>query len=529
MLGHDTNLATLQAYLTARLGDSLLIAQRTEQGPAAFKRPADFDEFALLHALPVDVPIDELGRQALDSGRAIGWPLEDARCLCVAVVQVQARTQVFIISVQDVHPLQGCRLLRLAAEAWGMTKEVEENRRGLSESAAQLGHLFEEQSWLRDIARNAADLARTHNAVELANHILEPLVYLLKTQDLFLIVDPQETACIGLTDRKYGDSLLSTAAVRRLLAGLSFTRDSAAIVKNNARFVTADGLVKSIVAVPIHSSRHFLGCLVAINRLSTETANETTAHNPEFGSDEVGLLEEAAVLLATQALNIHLLKQSNQLLLGTLHAMSNAIDARDHYTQGHSERVATLAHSLARIYGLSENACQEVYLAGILHDIGKIGVPDAVLLKNGPLTAEEFKVIQTHPEIGYRIVEKLEHLQFVLPGILYHHERWDGRGYPHGLSGALIPLMARILAVADAFDAMTSSRPYRNAMPPEKAYQIISNGAAEQWDALVVECLKTWYAEHVTSTDRLQTSSEPLIPLGSPVEYISQAILSLGY
>lgn len=89
--------------------------------------------------------------------------------------------------------------------------------------------------------------------------------------------------------------------------------------------------------------------------------------------------------------------------------------------------------------------------------------------------------------------------------------------------------MARILAVADAFDAMTSSRPYRNALPPEKAYQIICNGAAEQWDALIVECFKTWYAEDVTSANGLQTSLEPLIPLGSPVEYISQAILSLGY
>lgn len=254
----------------------------------------------------------------------------------MAAVHAQARTQVLIITVQDIHPLQGCRLLQLAAEAWELTRQVEENWQALSESAAELVHLFEEQSWLRDIARNTANLARAHSAVELANHILEPLVYLLKTQDLFLIVDPEETACIGLTDRKYGASPLSTAAVRRLLTGLGFTRDSAAIVKNNARFVTADGLVKSIVAVP----------------------------------------------------------------------------------------------SLARIYGLSENACQEVYLSGILHDIGKIGVPDAVLLKNGPLTAEEFKVIQTHPEIGHRIVEKLGHLQFVLPGILYHHERWDGYGYP---------------------------------------------------------------------------------------------------
>ncbi|MCA9134290.1 MAG: HD-GYP domain-containing protein, partial [Planctomycetales bacterium] len=144
------------------------------------------------------------------------------------------------------------------------------------------------------------------------------------------------------------------------------------------------------------------------------------------------------------------------------------------------------------ILGLSTAACQEIYLAGILHDIGKIGVPDSILKKDGPLSEAEFRVICQHPEIGYHTVEPLGHLQFALPGILYHHERWDGAGYPHGLRGQSIPLMARILAVADAFDALTSSRPYRQGVPRERARQIILGGAGEQWDAEVVECLQLW-------------------------------------
>ncbi len=119
-----------------------------------------------------------------------------------------------------------------------------------------------------------------------------------------------------------------------------------------------------------------------------------------------------------------------------------------------------------------------IYVAGILHDVGKIGVPDRVLLKAGTLSDEEFDIIKQHPEIGYRIVEQLGKLHFTLPGVLYHHERWDGRGYPQGLAGDDIPLMARIIAVADSFDAMTSSRPYRNAMPLSQACDIIHDAAA---------------------------------------------------
>ncbi|MEM8733730.1 MAG: HD-GYP domain-containing protein, partial [Planctomycetota bacterium] len=236
--------------------------------------------------------------------------------------------------------------------------------------------------------------------------------------------------------------------------------------------------------------------------------------------------EEAAVLLTTQAQNMYLLLQSNQLFLGTLRAMSSAIDARDPYTQGHSERVARLSYDLASILGLSAAACHEIYLSGVLHDIGKIGIPDNVLLKPGKLTEEEFEIIKQHPTIGHRIVERLGHLQFALPGVLHHHERWDGRGYPHGLKGLAIPLMARIMAVADAFDAMTSSRPYRTAMPIEKAKSIINGGANEQWDGEVVECFNKWLEQQDIPQD-IQKQTNSVIPINEPMEQLSQAVMSL--
>jgi HD-GYP domain-containing protein (c-di-GMP phosphodiesterase class II) len=126
-------------------------------------------------------------------------------------------------------------------------------------------------------------------------------------------------------------------------------------------------------------------------------------------------------------------------------------------------------------------------MAGLLHDLGKIGIDDGVLRKPGKLTEAEFEHVKTHVEIGYRILRDLRKMQHVLPVVLHHHESWDGSGYPHGLRGENIPFLARIAAVADAYDAMASDRPYRNGMPDEKLDSIIRAGAGKQWDAKVVE------------------------------------------
>ena len=128
-----------------------------------------------------------------------------------------------------------------------------------------------------------------------------------------------------------------------------------------------------------------------------------------------------------------------------------------------------------------------MYLAGLLHDIGKIGIRDDVLTKRGPLTDDELKHIQQHPIIGHRILADLHAMAHLLPGVLNHHERYDGHGYPEGLKGDSIPLLARILAVADSFDAMNTLRPYRAAMPLERIDQILREGAGIQWDPLVID------------------------------------------
>jgi len=207
----------------------------------------------------------------------------------------------------------------------------------------------------------------------------------------------------------------------------------------------------------------------------------------EFGSVEAQLLNSIAAMLASQARNVGLYREKESLLVAVVRALVSAVDAKDPYTCGHSERVALVARRLADACGLDEEECERIYLTGLLHDVGKIGVSDAVLSKPGKLTPAEFDEIKRHTELGWSILCELEQLRYVLPGVLHHHETFHGQGYPDALSGEAIPLVARILAVADAFDAMASDRPYRPGMEIAKVTAILREGAGTQWDPWVIE------------------------------------------
>ncbi len=174
--------------------------------------------------------------------------------------------------------------------------------------------------------------------------------------------------------------------------------------------------------------------------------------------------------------------EAGNMLQGLLRSLVSAVDANDAYTCGHSLRVALYARQLGEAAGLVPTTLDRIYLAGLLHDIGKIGVDTRVLRKAGRLTDDEFAQIRQHPVVGHHILSGIPQVHDVLPGVLHHHERYDGRGYPHKLAGADIPLMARILAVADSFDAMTSDRNYRHARPAAKALAEVAQCAGTQFD-----------------------------------------------
>ena len=176
-------------------------------------------------------------------------------------------------------------------------------------------------------------------------------------------------------------------------------------------------------------------------------------------------------------------------LLEAISSLSTMVEGRDDYTEGHCQRIAELSVAVGLRMGLDERGIRDLTYAGLLHDIGKVAIPDAILLKPGPLDEEERRTMQQHCTIGRRILQSLQPLRQVAQIVEQHHERFDGTGYPRGLHGEQILLSARIIAVVDAFDAMTSSRPYRRALPREEAARRLRAGRGTQFDPDVVEVL----------------------------------------
>ncbi len=210
-----------------------------------------------------------------------------------------------------------------------------------------------------------------------------------------------------------------------------------------------------------------------------------------FGERDIRVLSILASQAALALQNANLFSQRDDLYLATLDAMARTIDARDPYTAGHSQRVATYSVAIGRTLGLDQKQLNALQRGGVLHDIGKIGVSDAVLRKPGPLTPEERTEIEQHPVIGYALLRDMSFIADVLEMVRHHHERWDGAGYPDRLAGQQIPLMARIMAVADAFDSMTSTRPYRASLPLPIARARLLEASGSQFWPPAVEALVT--------------------------------------
>jgi HD-GYP domain-containing protein (c-di-GMP phosphodiesterase class II) len=202
-------------------------------------------------------------------------------------------------------------------------------------------------------------------------------------------------------------------------------------------------------------------------------------------------LEQAQAQLREYARDIaETYRRLQQTYLETLDSLAAAVEGRDGMTAGHSHRVAYYAGVLGDALGLRTAARRDLHYGSLLHDIGKIGIPDAILNKPGKLTEGEWEIMRRHPEIGARMIEGVEFLRPALPIIVAHHERWDGGGYPRGLAGETIPLGARIFQVADTLDAIVSDRPYRRGQPLEAALAEIRRHAATQFDPSVVEALE---------------------------------------
>lgn len=182
-------------------------------------------------------------------------------------------------------------------------------------------------------------------------------------------------------------------------------------------------------------------------------------------------------------------RQFQRLSIQVMQSLAGAIDAKDKYTKGHSQRVAMYAREIAKRYGYDDEKQEDIYFAGMLHDIGKIGIPNEIINKTGKLTDEEYEMIKTHPVIGAEILSNISEIPNIAVGARWHHERYDGKGYPDGLKGKDIPELARIIGVADAYDAMTSKRSYRDVLSQEIVRAEIEKGIGTQFDPVFAKIM----------------------------------------
>ncbi|MDX1631401.1 MAG: HD domain-containing protein [Thermoanaerobaculia bacterium] len=207
-------------------------------------------------------------------------------------------------------------------------------------------------------------------------------------------------------------------------------------------------------------------------------------------------------------------KENQELFIGSIRALAGAVDAKDPYTRGHSERVARYSRTIARYLGQDEEFLYRIWISGVLHDVGKIGIEDRILKKGGVLTNEEYEEMKLHPVIGYDILKSLDALEEMLPAIRWHHEAWNGRGYPDGLKGEAIPLIARIVSVGDTFDAITTNRPYQKAYTPEYAVETITKLTGARFDAKVVTAFLRAFQDGAIEVEE-QPPAEEVMGLGA--------------
>lgn len=238
------------------------------------------------------------------------------------------------------------------------------------------------------------------------------------------------------------------------------------------------GLVtRSLMSVPMVREGKSIGAIQAINK----------RNGALFTHEDLDLFRNIADSAALSVENARLFQELHASYDATLEALTMALDLRDRETEGHSRRVVEYTARLAQQIGLDKNTVEDIKRGALIHDVGKIGVPDAVLHKPGPLDPEERKIIERHPQAGYEMLLGIPYLSEEIKIVLAHQEKWDGTGYPLGLKGEAIPLGARLFMIADTFDALTSDRPYRKGKPYEVARQIISEEAGRQFDPLAVK------------------------------------------
>ncbi len=362
--------------------------------------------------------------------------------------------------------------------AW-MSQDVDDHQRQTDELnllSQQLGETYEELSLVYRVSAQmtvtqdpATFMAESCDELQQVVGLKWAAIHLMETDERLQDLRGKLFA----TGKARPDDVKLASVGRILLSRLAASGDSM-IVDNVASLgiKMLNDVADRLLIVPLTRDHKTLGVLFGADKLD----------GSDISSVDSKLVTSLAQNIGIFLANAMLYNDQQDMFMGTLRALVSAIDAKDTYTFGHSERVAWVSRCLARGAGLDEHTCERVYLSGLVHDVGKIGVPEAVLTKPGKLTDDEFEMIKTHPRIGGRILQDIRQMHDLLPGVLFHHERYDGDGYPDGLAGDAIPLFGRLICLADSFDAMSSDRTYRESLPTDHVVQEIERCSGTQFD-----------------------------------------------
>jgi putative nucleotidyltransferase with HDIG domain len=357
----------------------------------------------------------------------------------------------------------------------------------INDLAGALTTSYEELSMLHNLL---SDIAVRTDATEIGELLVDETTRTLNCRRVSLLVMDERgkylrvLAARGVPEEARAILIPTDYSV----AGHVLSEDGLLMVDDIAEYPELVGLSRgnyetgsfAIVRVPLSARGEAVGVLTATERNGA----------PEFTARDRKLFEGLSSIGASALLSCRLHATVNEQMMSTIQALATAVDAKDHYTHDHSGRVARLCVATVRHMGIIDpTTCREVELAGLLHDIGKIGIPDSILSKTEGLTAQEYATVKSHAHIGARIVEQVKGLERVAKAIRHHHERHDGLGYPLGLSGATIPLASKLISAADVFDTLTSDRPYRKRVSSEEAVRELRQSAGTQQDPSVVEAL----------------------------------------
>jgi putative nucleotidyltransferase with HDIG domain len=394
-----------------------------------------------------------------------------------------------------------------------LKEEIRDYKKQLSEMIGKSSRLDrslkEREGEVRDLQKGLKKLVTLTELSQILNSTLEPRTVRRRAMEAATELMEAEVGSLLLIDEETGQLYFEVAlgdkedAVKTFhlkmgegIAGWVAQHGEPLIVhdaQSDPRFFSevdkkSKFTTKSVICVPVKVKEETIGVLEAINKLD----------GGAFSEEDLTLFQSLADQVAVALDNARLLAEIEELFFQTASSLADAIEKRDPYTGGHTKRVTTYCIAIAEQIDLEPNEMRWLKFAAILHDIGKIGVEDTILRKPDKLDQEEYDQMKQHTLMGAEIIGHIKQLHLIIPGLKYHHEKLDGKGYPEGLVDGHIPLIAKIVAVADTFDAMTSDRPYRKALLREEAFDELRRSCGTQFDKVLVDAfIKAFETEKI--------------------------------